>query len=65
MAERLASAGDLWANLHQRPASLAEAFAQVRAQLSDEDWQEAHAARVRKPKSRSAPRAERRRGAKR
>lgn len=65
MGERLASAGDLWANLHERPASLAEPFARVRAQLSDEDWQEAHAARVRKPKSRSAPRAERRRSPKR
>jgi bifunctional non-homologous end joining protein LigD len=65
MAERLASTGDLWANLHEHPSSLSGPFAKVRSQLSDEDWQEAHAARVRKPKSRSAPRAERRRSAKR
>jgi bifunctional non-homologous end joining protein LigD len=59
MPERLASTGDLWANLHERPSSLEEAFARVRSELSDEDWQEAHAARVRRPKSRSAPRAKR------
>jgi bifunctional non-homologous end joining protein LigD len=64
MAERLASVGDLWAGLGEQPCSLHEPFAKIRAQLSDQDWQEAHAARVRKPKSRSAPRVERRRNVK-
>jgi bifunctional non-homologous end joining protein LigD len=65
MAERLASIGDLWENLHEHPSSLTEPFAKVRSQLSDEDWREAHAARVRKPKSRSAPRGKQQRSAKR
>jgi bifunctional non-homologous end joining protein LigD len=61
MAERLATAGDLWARLHERPYSLAEPLAAIRSQLTEADWQEAHAARVRKPKSRNLPRAPRRR----
>jgi bifunctional non-homologous end joining protein LigD len=57
LPQRLASAGDLWASLHERPASLGEPFAKIRAQLSDADWQEAHAARVRKPRARGARKA--------
>ena len=57
MHERLAATGDLWAKLHERPSSLTQPFASVRAQLREEDWVEANAARVRRPKSRSAPRA--------
>ena len=64
MPARLASAGDLWARLHERPSSLTKPFAALRAQLSDDDWQEAHAARVRRPKSRTAPRTERKRSVK-
>jgi len=59
LAARLAATGDLWKTLHEHPCSLREPFARVRAQLSDDDWQEANAARVRRPKSRSAPRAPR------
>jgi bifunctional non-homologous end joining protein LigD len=65
MAARIEAAGDLWAALHEHPSSLAGPLDALRAQLSDGDWQEAHAARVRKPKARSAPRAERRPKAKR
>lgn len=60
MPARLTATGDLWATLHERPSSLTEAFARVRGELSDDDWQEANAARVRRPKSRSAPRAKNR-----
>lgn len=58
--ERLSAVGDLWADLHESPSSLAQPLTDLRAQLTDADWQEAHAARVRKPKARSAPRAGRR-----
>lgn len=64
MSERLATTGDLWKNLHDDPSSLEAPFAALRSQLSDEDWQEAHAARVRRPKSRTAPRTQRQRSPK-
>jgi hypothetical protein len=53
---RLAESGDAWAALHARPLSLAHAGATLSTLLTDEDRRLAHAASVRKPKARKAPR---------
>ncbi|RYZ07529.1 MAG: ATP-dependent DNA ligase [Myxococcales bacterium] len=52
MPARLADVGDLWGNLHEAAASIAEAIAGLRAQLSEADWEEAAAATTRRPGSR-------------
>lgn len=52
MAERLASVGDLWAKLHAHPQPLAPALERLLPQLSDADWEQAHAASTRRPRSR-------------
>jgi bifunctional non-homologous end joining protein LigD len=56
MAERLARVGDVWADLHAQPQSLAAPLARVEAMLADSDWEEAHAASTRRPLTRKAPR---------
>ncbi|HEX6277630.1 MAG TPA: non-homologous end-joining DNA ligase [Polyangiaceae bacterium] len=56
MAERLATTGDLWAALGGHAQSLRGPLEKVRALLTDEDWNEAQAARRRKPKATSAAR---------
>jgi bifunctional non-homologous end joining protein LigD len=54
MAERLASAGDPWADMRGRAQSLEGPLEKVRALLTDEDWTEAQVARRRRPSSRKA-----------
>jgi bifunctional non-homologous end joining protein LigD len=49
MAERVASVGDLWANLYERPWSLDQPLERLGKLLSDDDWQEALVARGRRP----------------
>lgn len=52
MAERLARVGDVWAELHARPQSLAAPLARIEAMLTEADWREARAASARRPRSR-------------
>jgi bifunctional non-homologous end joining protein LigD len=52
MADRLAEVGDLWAELHAHPHSLAPALERLLSQLSEADWEQAHAASTRRPRSR-------------
>jgi bifunctional non-homologous end joining protein LigD len=54
MARRVDEKGDLWADIGSRPQKLAAALAKLSAQLTDDDWNEALAARTRRPKSRQA-----------
>jgi bifunctional non-homologous end joining protein LigD len=49
MAERVANAGDLWAEMAQRAHPLGGAMDKLRALLTDEDWNEALAASRRRP----------------
>jgi bifunctional non-homologous end joining protein LigD len=55
MAERIARVGDVWAELHAQPRSLAAALAQLGALLNAEDWNRALAASTRRPRSRKQP----------
>jgi bifunctional non-homologous end joining protein LigD len=52
MGDRIARVGELWADLYDHPVPLDGALDEIRAGLSDEDWQEASAARRRRPRSR-------------
>jgi bifunctional non-homologous end joining protein LigD len=54
MTERLAAAGDVWADLHTQAQPLAPAVEQLQAMLSTGDWDEALAASTRRPKARAA-----------
>jgi bifunctional non-homologous end joining protein LigD len=57
MAERLARVGDVWADLHAYPQSLAAPLEQLRAMLTDTDWEQSRAAATRKPRPRKTPRS--------
>lgn len=50
--QRVAEAGDAWADLHARPLSLTPAIAKLSTLLTEDDLALAHAASVRKPKAR-------------
>jgi len=52
MPGRLEVTGDLWADLESHGCSLHKALAAVEGLLTDEDWREAQAASIRRPKSR-------------
>jgi len=52
MVQRLAQLGDLWADLHAHEQPLAGPLDHVRSQLTDADWQQAHEAGTRRPRSR-------------
>jgi bifunctional non-homologous end joining protein LigD len=52
MAERIERVGDLWAQLHDQPQTLAAAIARLDALLSPDDWSESMAAITRRPKPR-------------
>ncbi len=54
MGERLARVGDLWAELHGHPQSLARPLERLRGMLSDADWDQSRAAATRKPRARKA-----------
>jgi bifunctional non-homologous end joining protein LigD len=54
ISERVASAGELWKELHARPSSLESAREKLSGLLTDEELRAAHAASVRKPKARKA-----------
>jgi len=54
MERRVDEKGDLWANVGSRSQNVASALAKVSAQLTDDEWNEAFAARTRRPKSRKA-----------
>jgi bifunctional non-homologous end joining protein LigD len=56
MAERVARAGDLWADLYAHAQSLAAPLLQLRAMLTEADWEQSRAAATRKPLPRKAPR---------
>jgi bifunctional non-homologous end joining protein LigD len=60
MAERIASVGDLWADMQAHPQSLGDARERLRALLTDADRAEARAASRRRPGSRKATRGEKR-----
>jgi bifunctional non-homologous end joining protein LigD len=53
MRDRIAKAGDLWADLGAREQSLRMPMQKVRSLLTEEDWSEAQAAKRRKPKART------------
>lgn len=53
MAERLARIGDPWAELHAHEHGLAGPLERVESMLSAADWDEAHAASTRRPRSRA------------
>ncbi|HVV50824.1 MAG TPA: non-homologous end-joining DNA ligase [Polyangia bacterium] len=55
MSRRIAEVGDLWNELASRRSGLAGALARLEAQLTEEDWREAHAASTRRPASRKRP----------
>ena len=55
MAERLASVGDLWSDLHAHEQSLSEPLERVQSMLTEVDWNDAHAATARRPRTRKAP----------
>jgi bifunctional non-homologous end joining protein LigD len=57
MAARVASVGDLWSDLHAHEQSLSEPLARVQSMLTEVDWNEAHAATTRRPRTRKGPRA--------
>jgi bifunctional non-homologous end joining protein LigD len=57
---RLDEVGDLWRDLHQNAVSLDDAFAQVSAQISSEERQQALAASTRKPAPRKPSATKRR-----
>ena len=52
MSQRLDLAGELWSDLHANPCALAGPLAKLESLLEPEDWQQARAASVRKPKAR-------------
>jgi len=52
MAERMANVGDLWADMRGHEQSLRTPMQHVRAQLTDDAWARAQAAKRRKPKRR-------------
>jgi bifunctional non-homologous end joining protein LigD len=56
MAQRLAQAGDIWAELHAHEQSLAKPLKQVEGMLTEEDWSQARAASTRRPRTRKLPR---------
>jgi bifunctional non-homologous end joining protein LigD len=53
MERRLADVGDVWNDLHDRPQSLDAALEKLSSLLTEQDWQESHAASTRKPKART------------
>jgi hypothetical protein len=55
MPARLAAAGDLWREMDAARRSLRDPMAAIDGMLTEEDWQEAHAASTRRPVSRKAP----------
>jgi bifunctional non-homologous end joining protein LigD len=57
MRERLARAGDTWADLHAHRQSLAAPLAQVQSMLTEEDWTQARAASTRRPRAPKPPAA--------
>lgn len=57
MAERVASVGDLWSDLHAHEQSLSGPLERVQSMLTGADWDEAHAAMTRRPRTRKGPRA--------
>jgi bifunctional non-homologous end joining protein LigD len=52
MSERLARLGDVWSELHASEQPLAGPLERVEAMLTAADWQQAHAAGTRRPRSR-------------
>jgi bifunctional non-homologous end joining protein LigD len=54
-ARRIAEVGDLWQGMETERSGLAGALAKLEAQLTEEDWREAHAASTRRPTSRRPP----------
>lgn len=54
MNERLARIGDVWAELRTHEQPLAGPLARVEGMLTEPDWQDAHAASTRRPRSRKA-----------
>jgi bifunctional non-homologous end joining protein LigD len=56
MVDRIASVGDVWADLHGSGQSLRIPIQRVRALLTDEDWSRAQVAKRRKPKARKPKR---------
>jgi DNA primase len=52
MPERLARAGEVWADLHANAQSLAAPLAHVESMLTEEDWTQARAASTRRPRTR-------------
>jgi bifunctional non-homologous end joining protein LigD len=56
MAERVASIGDVWSDLHANEQSLSAPLERVQSMLTEADWHEAHAATTRRPRTRKAPR---------
>lgn len=59
MRARLDQVGDLWRDLHDHAASLEGPLAKVRAELSEDDWQESLAATTRRPTPRKRASAKR------
>jgi bifunctional non-homologous end joining protein LigD len=57
MPARIAEVGDLWQRMESQRSALGAALAKLEAQLTDEDWREAHAASTRRPTSRKVGRA--------
>ena len=55
MADRLAQLGDVWADLQPSEQPLAGALERVESKLSAVDWQQAHAAGTRRPRTRHKP----------
>jgi bifunctional non-homologous end joining protein LigD len=55
MGARIEAVGDIWADLLQRPQSLAEPIARIGALVSPEERDEAEIARRRRPKARGTP----------
>jgi bifunctional non-homologous end joining protein LigD len=56
MAARVGEVGDLWQDIASHPCSLAGALNALDERLTDEDWNEAHAASTRRPVSRKGRR---------
>jgi len=54
---RLATAGDLWREMDAARRSLRAPMAALDGMLTEQDWQEAHAASTRRPVSRKSPRS--------
>jgi len=52
MSQRIAEVGDLWADMYAHAQPLRGALERLKVLLTDEDWSEARAASVRKPRGR-------------